>query len=56
MPKTVNIERPADGEVMYNTDEKIFEDIKANPGEKAFVFIHTAVSYTHLTLPTTERV
>src|SRR5436190_230763 len=41
MPKTVNEERPADGEVLYNTDEKLFEDIKANPGEKAFVFIHT---------------
>jgi hypothetical protein len=41
MPKTVNVDRPADGEVMYNTDEKLFEDIKANPGEKAFVFIHT---------------
>lgn len=41
MPKTVNQERPADGEVLYNTDEKLFEDIKANAGEKAFVFIHT---------------
>ncbi|HEX2119051.1 MAG TPA: MSMEG_0572/Sll0783 family nitrogen starvation response protein [Acidimicrobiales bacterium] len=41
MPKTVNVPRPADGEVLYNTDEKLFEDIKANPGEKAFVFIHT---------------
>ncbi len=41
MPKTVNNERPADGEVLFNTDEKLFEDIKANPGEKAFVFIHT---------------
>src|SRR5919206_2199901 len=41
MPKTVNVARPDDGEVLYNTDEKIFEDIKANPGEKAFVFIHT---------------
>jgi len=41
MPKTVNVPRPDDGEVMYNTDEKIFPDIKANAGEKAFVFIHT---------------
>jgi uncharacterized repeat protein (TIGR04044 family) len=41
MAKTVNQERPADGETLYNTDEKLFEDIKANPGEKAFVFIHT---------------
>ena len=41
MPKTINIDRPDDGEVLYDIDEKIFEDIKANPGEKAFVFIHT---------------
>lgn len=41
MPKTVNVSRPDDGEVLYNTDEKIFPDIKANAGEKAFVFIHT---------------
>jgi len=30
--KTVNVARPAEGEVMYNVDEKIFEDIKAKPG------------------------
>src|ERR671923_600483 len=41
MPKTVNVPRPADGEVMYDTEEKIFEDIRANSGEKAFVFIHS---------------
>lgn len=41
MPKTVNVPRPAEGEVMYNVEEKIFEDIQANPGEKAFVFIHS---------------
>src|SRR5918998_1393616 len=41
MPKTVNVDRPADGEVMYNTDEKLFEDIQAEPGQKAFIFIHT---------------
>src|SRR5579859_5179178 len=39
--KTVNVARPAEGEVMYNVDEKIFEDIKASPGEKAFIFMHT---------------
>src|SRR5919108_5764976 len=41
MPKTVTQERPAEGEVLFDTDEKLFEDIKANPGEKAYVFIHT---------------
>jgi uncharacterized repeat protein (TIGR04044 family) len=41
MPKTVTVQRPADGEVMYDTEEKIFDDIKAKPGEQAFVFIHS---------------
>ncbi len=41
MPKTVNTERPADGEQLYDTDEKFFEDIKANEGEQAFIFMHT---------------
>ena len=41
MPKTVNVPRPADGEVLYDVEEKVFEDIRANPGEKAFVFIHS---------------
>ena len=34
MPKTVNNPRPADGESLYNTEEKLFDDIKANPGER----------------------
>ena len=41
MPKTVNVPRPADGEVLYDVEEKVFEDIRANPGEQAFVFIHS---------------
>ncbi|HEY1282136.1 MAG TPA: MSMEG_0572/Sll0783 family nitrogen starvation response protein [Acidimicrobiales bacterium] len=41
MPKTINNPIPDEGEVLFDTDEKVFEDIKANPGEKAFVFIHT---------------
>ena len=42
MPQpTVSMERPADGEFLFDTEEKVFEDIKANEGEKAFVFIHT---------------
>ena len=43
------------GTALFNTEEKLFEDIKAEPGETAFTFMHTvpyAVSYTHLTLPT----
>ena len=42
MPQpTVSMERPAEGAYLFNTEEKVFEDIQANPGEKAFVFIHT---------------
>jgi uncharacterized repeat protein (TIGR04044 family) len=41
MPKTVNNPIPAEGEGLFNAEEKIFPDIKANPGEKAFVFIHS---------------
>jgi len=41
MPKTINVDLPAEGEVLYNVEEKLFEDIKAKEGEKAFVFIHS---------------
>ena len=41
MPKTVNVPLPAAGETLFDAEEKVFEDIKAQPGEKAFVFIHT---------------
>ena len=41
MPKTVFRTLPADGESLFNTEEKLFPDIKAKPGQKAFVFIHT---------------
>lgn len=41
MPKTVTRELPAEGESLFDAEEKLFDDLKANPGEKAFVFIHT---------------
>jgi uncharacterized repeat protein (TIGR04044 family) len=41
MEKTVISPQKEDGQVLYDVEEKLFEDIKANPGEKAFVFIHT---------------
>src|SRR5437660_9121757 len=41
MPKTINVPRPADGEVLYDVEEKVFEDIRANPGEQAYVFLHS---------------
>jgi len=42
MPITVQSPRGEAGvDSLYNTEEKVFEDIQANPGEKAFVFIHS---------------
>lgn len=41
MPKTVNTELPAQGERLFDAEEKVFDDIKANAGEKAYVFMHT---------------
>jgi uncharacterized repeat protein (TIGR04044 family) len=41
VPKTVTTELPADGERLYNAEEKVFPDIQAEPGQKAFIFIHT---------------
>jgi uncharacterized repeat protein (TIGR04044 family) len=40
MPKTVNWGPPQIGESLFE-DGKVFEDIQANEGEKAFIFIHT---------------
>lgn len=40
MAKTVNWGPPQVGESLFE-DGKVFEDIKANEGEKAFIFIHT---------------
>jgi uncharacterized repeat protein (TIGR04044 family) len=39
--KTVTVPKTTEGDVLYDTSEKVFEDIKAQPGEKAFVFIHS---------------
>lgn len=33
--------KPEAGQELYNVAEKVFPDIKAEPGETAFVFIHT---------------
>ena len=42
MPITIQSPRAEAGvDSLYNTEEKVFEDIRANPGEKAFVFIHS---------------
>jgi uncharacterized repeat protein (TIGR04044 family) len=34
-------ERVKPGDAIVDYEEKVFEDIKAEPGEKAFVFMHT---------------
>ncbi len=39
--KTNTIPQVQEGDVLYDTSEKVFEDIQANEGEKAFVFIHS---------------
>ena len=39
--KTNDIPKAEVGDILYDTSEKVFEDIQANAGEKAFVFIHT---------------
>ena len=41
MPKTVQFPAPVAGESMFNAEEKIFPDVRAEAGEKAYVFIHT---------------
>lgn len=41
MPKTVETPKAEPGQFLYNPEEKLFEDIKAQPGEKAYVFLHT---------------
>jgi len=41
MPITVESPRAEAGESLYKTEEKLFDDIRANPGEKAFIFIHS---------------
>jgi uncharacterized repeat protein (TIGR04044 family) len=41
MPEKVDVPKAMEGQYLYNTEEKVFEDIKAKEGEKAFVFIHT---------------
>lgn len=40
MPK-VDIEQYKDGDFLVDYEEKVFEDVKAQPGEKALVTFHT---------------
>jgi len=34
-------ERLNEGDVIVDYDEKLFDDIQANEGEKAYIFMHT---------------
>ncbi|HJZ62533.1 MAG TPA: MSMEG_0572/Sll0783 family nitrogen starvation response protein [Miltoncostaeaceae bacterium] len=33
--------KPEEGQQLYDVEEKVFEDIKAEPGQQAFIFMHT---------------
>jgi uncharacterized repeat protein (TIGR04044 family) len=41
MADRITIPRPEEGQFLYDVQEKIFPDFKANPGEKALVALHT---------------
>jgi len=41
MADRVTIPWPQEGDVLYNVDEKLFPDYKANPGDKALCLMHT---------------
>jgi len=41
MPKTVTIDPPKEGDILYNVEDKVFPDHQAEKGEKAYVFMHT---------------
>ena len=41
MPKTVTIDPPKEGDILFNVEEKVFPDHKAEQGDKAYVFMHT---------------
>ncbi|WP_326644165.1 MSMEG_0572 family nitrogen starvation response protein [Streptosporangium sp. NBC_01755] len=39
--KTVTVATPQAGDVLWDTSEKVFDDIRAHEGQKATVFIHS---------------
>jgi uncharacterized repeat protein (TIGR04044 family) len=41
VPKTVTIDPPKNGDILFDIEEKVFPDYKASPGDKAYVFMHT---------------
>jgi uncharacterized repeat protein (TIGR04044 family) len=41
MPKDITLALPDDGQSVFDAGEKVFPDYKAEPGEKAYIFIHS---------------
>ena len=41
MAKSDVIQRPDSGTELFDTSEKVFPDVKAEPGESAYTFMHT---------------
>lgn len=41
MPKTVTIPAAKEGDILFNVEEKVFPDVKANEGDKALILMHT---------------
>ncbi len=41
MAKSDTIQRPDKGTELFDTSEKVFPDVKAEPGESAYTFMHT---------------
>ena len=41
MAKSDVIQRPDAGTELFDTSEKVFPDVKAEPGESAYTFMHT---------------
>ena len=39
--QTVSVPTPQEGDVLWDTSEKVYPDVQANEGEKATVFIHS---------------
>ena len=41
MAKSETIQRPEKGTELFDTSEKVFPDVQAEPGETAYTFMHT---------------
>ena len=41
MSKRVTIDPPKEGDILFDVEEKVFPDHKAEDGDKAYIFMHT---------------